>query len=125
MLAVLFICFVSTAMAQTPAGGNGNGNKMQEMMRERLKDSVGLANDKIDSVMAIKAQFQPQMREVFMNQQLTQDEKTAKLNDIKTLIHARYKNAGLTDEQITKIEEMDQRMRDRMMNKMKNGTPKQ
>jgi ribonuclease D len=116
----MILLFAAPVFAQTPASADQKG-KMQEMMRQRLKDSVQLSDVMVDSVMAIRSEYQPQFKEIFMNQQLSEQEKTAKFNDIKSLMKTRYQKIGLTDEQISKIEEMDQRMRDRMKNKMKNG----
>ena len=116
---LLFAATSSSVIAQPPA--SPDRSKMQEMMKQRLKDSVGLSDVMVDSVMNIRAEYQPQMRDAFMNQQLTPDEKTAKLNDIKNLLKDRYKKVGLTDEQVAKIEAMDQQMRDRMKNRMNGG----
>jgi len=119
----LILLFAAPVFSQTPANADQKG-KMQEMMRQRLKDSVHLSDVMVDSVMAIRSEYQPQFKETFMNQQLSEQEKTAKFNDIKSLMKTRYQKIGLTDEQISKIEEMDQRMHDRMKNKMNKGTNK-
>ena len=101
-----------------------NGQQMQQAWQSYLKDSVQLSDVMVDSVMGIRSEYQPQFKETFMNQQLSEQEKTAKFNDIKSLMKTRYQKIGLTDEQISKIEEMDQRMHDRMKNKMNKGTNK-
>jgi len=119
----LILLFAAPVFSQTPANADQKG-KMQEMMRQRLKDSVHLSDVMVDSVMGIRSEYQPQFKETFMNQQLSEQEKTAKFNDIKSLMKTRYQKIGLTDEQISKIEEMDQRMHDRMKNKMNKGTNK-
>ena len=119
----LILLFAAPVFSQTPANADQKG-KMQEMMRQRLKDSVHLSDVMVDSVMGIRSEYQPQFKETFMNQQLSEQEKTAKFNDIKSLMKTRYQKIGLTDEQISKIEEMDQRMHDRMKNKMNKGTKK-
>ena len=119
----LILLFAAPVFSQTPANADQKG-KMQEMMRQRLKDSVHLSDVMVDSVMGIRSEYQPQFKETFMNQQLSEQEKTGKFNDIKSLMKTRYQKIGLTDEQISKIEEMDQRMHDRMKNKMNKGTNK-
>ena len=115
---------LSLAAATSVFSQNQNGGQMQQMMHQYLKDSVHLSDVMVDSVMGIRSEYQPQFKETFMNQQLSEQEKTAKFNDIKSLMKTRYQKIGLTDEQISKIEEMDQRMHDRMKNKMNKGTNK-
>jgi predicted transcriptional regulator len=91
--------------------------KMQQMMKQYLKDSLQLSDVLTDSVMAVRMQYQPQMRQIFMDQSMSADDKQTKLKSMRTEMEARYKTIGLTDDQITKMREHDQRMREQMRNR--------
>jgi len=99
---------------------NQNGGQMQQMMKQYLKDSVHLSDAMVDSVMAVRMQYQPQMRQVFTDQSMSDGDKQAKLKNLRTEMEAKYKTIGLTDDQITMIREHDQRMRAQMRNHANN-----
>lgn len=98
-----------------------NGEKMQEAWKEYLTDSVKLSDPMTDSVMAIRTQYMPQMREIFMDQSSSMSDKQTKMQDLRTEMDTRYKTAGLTDDQIQAIHNHEDMMRQRMMNRMNNG----
>jgi len=95
--------------------------QMQEQWRSFLKDSVQLADPMIDSVMAVRAQYQPQMREIFMDQSTSREDKQAKMQSLRTEMEGRYKSAGLTDDQVTAIRKHEDWMRQQMMNRRNSG----
>ena len=99
---------------------NQNGGQMQQMMKQYLKDSVHLSDAMVDSVMAVRMQYQPQMKQVFTDQSLSTDDKQTKLKSMRAEMEARYKTIGLTDDQITMMREHDQRMRAQMRNHANN-----
>jgi len=99
---------------------NQNGGQMQQMMKQYLKDSVHLSDAMVDSVMAVRMQYQPQMKQVFTDQSLSTDDKQSKLKSMRAEMEARYKTIGLTDDQITMMREHDQRMRAQMRNHANN-----
>jgi uncharacterized protein HemX len=112
---------LSLAAATSVFSQNQNGGQMQQMMHQYLKDSVHLSDAMTDSVMAVRMQYMPQMREIFRDQSTSTDDKKTKLQNLRTEMETRYKTIGLTDDQITMIREHDQRMRDQMRNRMNNG----
>lgn len=109
----LFFCMLIaiTAFSISSFAQPGGGG---ERMKQMLKDSLQLTDVQVDSVTAVRQQFQPQMRDIFMDQSLSPDDKKAKLADLNTQMKARYKGF-LTADQIEKLEAMQQRMRERMM----------
>lgn len=122
LLYLLLACFLFTTSARAQPPGNGDQKmQMQQMMKQFLKDTVQLSDVMVDSVMSIRASFQPQMREIFMDQSMSADDKQMKWQGLNTQMVAKYKELGLTDDQIKKIEDHDQRMRERMRNRMNNG----
>jgi hypothetical protein len=118
----IIFCFAIALLATISSfAQNQNGGQMQQMQRQYLKDSVRLPDAMIDSVMAVRMQYQPQMRQIFMDQNMSSDDKQTKLQGIRTEMEAKFKAVGLTDDQIKMIRDHDQRMRDQMRNRMNNG----
>ncbi|HEY4875052.1 MAG TPA: hypothetical protein VIH86_05735, partial [Puia sp.] len=52
-------------------------------MKKKLKDDLKLTDVQADSVVAISQEFRPKMRDIFMDQTLSQDDKTAKISAIR------------------------------------------
>ncbi|MEP6464743.1 MAG: hypothetical protein ABJB05_00495, partial [Parafilimonas sp.] len=77
-LAIIFSLSATTLHAQQ------NMMKMQEAWKSYLKDSVQLADPMVDSVMAIRMQYQPQMHQIFMDQSSTMEDKQAKMQTMRT-----------------------------------------
>lgn len=100
--------FTVSSFAQ---GGGGGGPERQKQM---LKDSLGFTDVQIDTVMAVRMSFQPQMRDIFMDQSMSADDKKAKLADLNLQMRARLKGT-LSDDQITKLEAFQQRQREARM----------
>ncbi|MEO8710961.1 MAG: hypothetical protein ABI405_02500, partial [Parafilimonas sp.] len=98
-----------------------NMMKMQEAWKTYLKDSVQLADPMVDSVMAIRQEYRPQMRDIFMDQSISQEDKQTKMKTIRDDMDTRFKAAGITDEQIQKIHDYEDRMRAQMMNRNNGG----
>jgi len=98
---------------------NQNGGQMQQMMKQYLKDSVHLTDAMVDSVMAVRKEYQPKMRDIFRDS-LSDAGKKSKVQSLRTEMEARYKTIGLTDDQITMMREHDQRMRAQMRNHANN-----
>ena len=119
---VFFLVITLSLAAASPVlAQNDQRAKMQQELKQYLKDSLQLSDALTDSVMAIRMEYMPKMREIFMDQSLSQADKESKLGDIRTQMHARYKTAGLTDDQVNKLADKEQRMREQMRNRMNNG----
>jgi hypothetical protein len=118
---ILCVALILSLNATKLFAQNGGGQQRQQAMRAYLKDSVNLSDAMADSVMAIRMQYQPQMREIFMDQSASSADKQTKLQSLRTDMEGRYKSAGLTDDQIQKIRDHEDRMRAEMRNRMNNG----
>src|SRR5215471_1704964 len=101
LAALLF--FGASCFAQ---GGKQN---MQDM-KQRLKDSLHLTDVQVDSVEAIRDEFQPRIKDIMKDQSLSKDQKKEKLKPIKKEMTTRLKNF-LTEDQIKKLDQMEQDMR--------------
>ena len=119
---LLFLSIVFSLNTIKVSAQNGDRmQQMQEQWRAFLKDSVQLADPMIDSVMAVRAQYQPQMREIFTDQSTSREDKQAKMQGLRTEMEGRYKSAGLTDDQVTAIRKHEDWMRQQMMNRRNSG----
>ena len=72
---VLTLCSISTlyAQQQDPAA-------RAAAMKQKLKDELKFTDVQADSVVAISQEFRPRMRDIFMDQSASQDDKKAKLD---------------------------------------------
>ena len=61
------------------------------------------------------------MREIFMDQSASPEDKQAKMQSLRTEMEARYKSAGLTDDQVMSIRKHEDWMRQQMMNRRNSG----
>src|SRR5678816_64781 len=119
---LLFLAIVLSLNATKLSAQNDERmQQMQQAWRTFLKDSVQLADPMIDSVMAVRTQYQPQMREIFMDQSASSEDKQAKMQSLRTEMEARYKSAGLTDDQVMSIRKHEDWMRQQMMNRRNSG----
>ncbi len=114
---ILFLAIIMAVSATTLHAQNMN---MQQAWKTYLKDSVKLADPMVDSVMAVRMQYQPQMRQIFMDQSSTPADKQTKFQGLRTEMDSRYKSIGLTNDQIQTIHQHEDEMRARMMNRMNN-----
>jgi predicted nucleic acid-binding Zn ribbon protein len=79
-------------------------------MKQKLKDELKLSDVQADSVVAIQAEFRPKMREIFMDQSMSQDDKRAKLAPISEQQNKRIQ-AVLGDDLFKKYQDWWQKNR--------------
>jgi hypothetical protein len=77
---VIAICFVSTSYAQQ---GGGRMGMDPATMKQKLKDDLKFTDVQSDSVVSITQEFRPKMRDIFMDQTLSTDDKRAKVTAIR------------------------------------------
>ena len=109
-----FILFVMSFFSV--AGFAQGGKQNMGEMKKRLKDSLKLTDVQIDSVEAIKAEFQPRIKSIMKDESLSKDQKKEKVKPVKQEMVTRLKTF-LTDEQFQKLEEMEQEMKKQKGNK--------
>lgn len=115
-----FFLMVVITLAATRVQAQNMGN-MQQAWRSYLKDTVKLADPMVDSVMAVRAQYQPQMHEIFMDQSASDADKQSKMAALRTQMDTRYKAIGLTDDQVQAIHTHEDAMRAQMRARMNGG----
>jgi hypothetical protein len=104
---VVLLLFASSVYAQ---GGGGAGRMDPAVLKQKLVDSLQLTSVQADSVVAIGQEFRPGMRDIFMDQNLTQDDKRAKIGELNEQRNKRIK-AVLGDDLFKKYQEWEQRNR--------------
>jgi len=58
-------------------------------MKQKLKDDLKFTDAQADSVVAIQGEFRPKMRDIYMDQSMSQDDKKAKLAPINDQMNKR------------------------------------
>jgi signal recognition particle GTPase len=123
-LVIIILASSQFAMAQPPGGPGGQrGAQMQEALKQRLKDDVKLTDAKADSVLAIQREIQPKQRAIRMDQNLTDDEKKTKVKELMDMRKKRWAAAGLTTDEVKKVDEMFENMQRMMQQRGGAGAP--
>ncbi len=117
MVCLLTVCTIAVN-AQTPQDRPGGG-RMNEMMKQRLKDEIKLTDVQIDSVMAIQGDMQVKNRQIRMDESMNEDQKKTKMDVNMAERKARLKNS-LSEEQITNLDAMYEEMRKMRQNRTNN-----
>jgi|SRR5882762_9983337 len=107
-LVVALFAFSSAAHAQR--GDTAAMRQRQEAMMQKMKDDLKLTPVQVDSLKAISADFQPKMREIFMDQSLSQDDRRAKMGPLNEERNKRIK-AALGDDMFKKYQDWMQQNR--------------
>lgn len=120
-LILLLVIFLSLQATRSSAQNSERMQQMQQQFRSFLKDSVQLSDVMADSVISVRQQYMPQMREIFMDQSASTSDKQTKMQGLRGEMDVRYKSAGLTDDQIAAIHKHEDWMRQQMMNRNNGG----
>jgi hypothetical protein len=113
MKKLFFLLFTFLTIGAVANAQGGRGGQSPEAIAQGMKDSLQLSDKQVDSVKAIYQEFMPKQREIFMNQEMSREDKMAKLQEFSTALNARLKGV-LSEEQYKKFLEMSERRRQRM-----------
>src|SRR5882757_11667 len=86
MIACAAIVIALFSLSTTTYAQRGDTAAMRQRMEERMqkmKDDLKLTSVQVDSLKAINMAFQPQMREVMMDQSMSREDKMAKLAPVR------------------------------------------
>lgn len=111
MVLVLSLATITT-YAQNGDGGDRRAAFL-EKRKQMLKDSLGLTDEKVKSVTDIDDEYRPKQMEIFRDQSISQEDKMAKIKTLNEEKNTKLKTV-LTDDQITKLEGIEQRQRAQM-----------
>jgi Spy/CpxP family protein refolding chaperone len=121
LLTIVLIASINILMAQPPGGGRPpmDPTQMLEMMKQRVKpqliEKTKINEEQADKVLEIQVASQSSMREM---RELSKEERTAKMKEIREENNKKFKNIPLTDEQIKAINDFYDEMR---KNRMQRG----
>ena len=101
-LVVALFTFSSAAHAQR--GDTAAMRQRQEAQMQKMKDDLKLTPVQADSLKAISADFQPKLREIFMDQSLSQEDRRAKMGPLNEERNKRIK-AALGDDMFKKYQD--------------------
>lgn len=108
-LTAMAVMLISATSLYAQQGG-GPGRMDPAALKQKLIDSVHLSGMQADSVVAIGQEFRPKMRDIFMDQSLSQDDKRAKMGEINQQRNKRIQ-AVLGDDLFKKYQEWEERNR--------------
>jgi periplasmic protein CpxP/Spy len=111
-LFLLLFAFLTIGAVSHAQQGGGRGMSPEAMI-DAMKDSLNLSNKQVDSIKVIFKEFLPKQMEIRQDQEMSRDDKMAKMKELNEARNARIK-AVLTDEQFKKYQEMEERRRQRM-----------
>jgi hypothetical protein len=107
-IAVMLILISASSLYAQQSGGQ---NRMDPAaLKQKLVDSLHLSGVQADSVVAIGQEFRPKMRDIFMDQSLSQDDKRAKLGELNQQRNKRIQ-AVLGDDLFKKYQEWEEKNR--------------
>jgi hypothetical protein len=102
--AAIVVALFSFSSVQAQRGDTAAMRQRQEAMMQKMKDDLKLSPVQADSLKAISADFQPKMREIFMDQSLSQEDRRAKMGPLNDARNARIK-AALGDDMYKKYQD--------------------
>jgi hypothetical protein len=113
LLAALFVTVYATdAQAQQ---GNGDPAAMMARMKERIKpqlmEKTKLTDAQADKVIEANFAVRRQMRDIRMDQNLSDDDKKKKTDELQTGLDKQYKAIPLTDDQVKAVDDFFEQMR--------------
>jgi protein CpxP len=83
--AALLVALFSFTGVQAQMGGGDTAamRQRQEQMFQKMKTDLKLTSVQSDSLSAIQKEYQPKMRDIFMDQSASQDDKRAKMMNLR------------------------------------------
>lgn len=115
----VMVMLISASSLYAQQGG-GQGRMDPAALKQKLIDSVHLSGVQADSVVAIGQEFRPKMRDIFMDQSLSQDDKRAKMGEINQQRNKRIQ-AVLGDDLFKKYQDWEERNRPQRGGGMRGG----
>lgn len=115
MKKIIFCIALIVSMYSINATAQDKGQD-RAAFKQTLKDSLTITDAMADSVIAIQQKYRPQIMELRKNKSLSDDDKKTKTGALKTQQKTDLKKI-LNTEQLTKLEIIEDRMRDKMKQK--------
>ncbi len=81
--AALVVALFSFSSVSAQMGDTAAMRQRQEQMMQKMSADLKLSPTQVDSLNAINKEFQPKMREIFMDQSASQDDRRAKITTLR------------------------------------------
>jgi Spy/CpxP family protein refolding chaperone len=120
-----FVALASNAQAFEGRGGAGgmrNPEQREQMQKERFQKQLGVTAVQADSILAANKEMRPQMMRVMRSEQAPAAKKEA-IDKLRDARKQRLLKAGLTAEQIAKLEQMEAEQMERLRERRSEGGP--
>ena len=125
LVLVAFFITVYTIDANAQQGGGGDPAAMMARMKERIKpqliEKAKLTDAQADKVIEVNFESRRQMREIRMDQTMSDDDKKKKTDDIQASLNKKYKEIPLTNDQIKSVNDFYDEMRRNMQQRNGGG----
>ena len=120
-----FVALASNAQAFEGRGGGGgmrNPEQRDQMQKERFQKQLGVTAVQADSILAANKDMRPQMMRLMRSEQAPAAKKEA-IDKLRDARKQRLLKAGLTAEQIAKLEQMEAEQMERLRERRGEGGP--
>jgi hypothetical protein len=91
--AIVIALFSVSTTTYAQRGDTAAMRQRQEAMMQKMKDDLKLTPVQYDSVWAINKEFMGKMRDIFMDQSVSQEDRRAKMQPIRAAQNARLQAA--------------------------------
>jgi hypothetical protein len=102
--AIVIALFSVSTTTYAQRGDTAAMRQRQEAMMQKMKDDLKLTPVQYDSVWAINKEFMGKMRDIFMDQSVSQEDRRAKMQPIRAAQNARLQ-AALGDDMYKKYQD--------------------
>lgn len=118
MVFLSFLMVSSLVIAQPPGGGGRSPEQMKQRMKERnkqpLMEKAKLTDAQAEKVIDVYFETRGEGMKIMRNEEMTKEEKDAKMKDLMTARDKKLKDAGLTDDQIKAVSDYFEEQRKQM-----------
>jgi hypothetical protein len=105
---ILSICLLVAATTFVSAQGQGGAQDRQAQMKQTLKDSLGLTDAQVQTVLDVQAEFRPKMMEL---RDLAEGDRPAKMKEINDAMEKKLGEALKDAALAKKVTEFNARRR--------------
>jgi hypothetical protein len=123
LLLAVFTLFAAGQASAQQKGGDPAAmlQRMKERIKPQLIEQTKISEEQAEKVIEISFNLQRQRRELRIDQTISDDDKAKRVAEIDAPRDKQFKAAGLTDEQVIKINSFFEEQRKKQSEARKNG----
>ena len=113
LLATFFVAVYAVNAQGQPNGGDPAAMmaRMKERIKPQLMEKAKLTDAQADKVIELNFDSRRQMRDIRMDQALSDDDKKKKMDELQAGLEQKYKDIPLTDDQVKAVKDFYEEMR--------------